>query len=382
VTIECNNKKICDVKKIEPPIVFNTKNVKYDLYENHQKRSHDINQLKIENLNMNYMFHASNESLLENTKKFTIANANLISLNKEDLKVFRNLEILNVSRNPIEYLEKGLFENNAKVKEIYLNENNIKYIHPKVFVELSNLNILNLQKNLCINEYYGSQNDIKGTMKTIISKCLNFEFELEIQVEKINEILQQQVQTLQNHTKLIDFCTKSIDEIRASLCNITCCNSTTTIMVNDSSCSDLNVSLTKFERNLLEMKNQIELFKPNENNEHDEENLELIDIRSKQQLMFLVNISQGFILILILLFIICGNNQKPQIRNNYELTNRPESYYDNKMMSQSTPTIDTNLEMRSFNHSQQGNDLNESDLYEEVCNFSTATTSGNELPGN
>lgn len=76
----------------------------------------------------------------------------LNELHPDLFQSLHNLEYLDVSGNRIEILPHGLFRNNENLQKILIHTNKIKTIESN-FQHLSKLVELNLERNVCINEY-------------------------------------------------------------------------------------------------------------------------------------------------------------------------------------------------------------------------------------
>jgi Leucine-rich repeat (LRR) protein len=128
---------------------------------------YNLINLKVLNLNLNY-FTSINESL------------------KSNLKHLESLETLLMRNNLIEYLNKNDFEFNARLKEIDLNFNKIKFIHFDTFQSLKNLNSLLLSSTQLD---YVNLNILNGLKMTKIDLSFNYiSFDQFIPMDKLIEI--------------------------------------------------------------------------------------------------------------------------------------------------------------------------------------------------
>ncbi|KAL7011222.1 hypothetical protein ACKWTF_014167 [Chironomus riparius] len=100
-----------------------------------------------------------------------VINSSLREISSKVMKMLPNLKYLDLSWNDIAILEANLFQNNTKLSSIFLNNNKIFLIYPSTFNALSNLKVLNLENNLCINEKAQSNEKVKNIINLSRDIC-------------------------------------------------------------------------------------------------------------------------------------------------------------------------------------------------------------------
>ncbi|CAG9810385.1 unnamed protein product [Chironomus riparius] len=136
---------------------------KYPLPENFD----DPSEFSVAAKNIFY-FPKGLEKFIAGVLTFGMTHCQLKEIKQEDLKVFRNLTLLNLSLNQIQVLEKDLFKFNPKLKGLMLANNIIKYIDGNVFDNLIKLQLLALIGNDCITKNVYSVVDVQKIIKKSI----------------------------------------------------------------------------------------------------------------------------------------------------------------------------------------------------------------------
>lgn len=97
-----------------------------------------------------FYFPLDVEKFFGNLEGFTIQKSKLSEIRKEDLKQLKNLRMIDLYFNEIQYLERNLFEFNPKLEYIAVHDNKITHIDPHVFDKLiGKLNVLLIARNIC-----------------------------------------------------------------------------------------------------------------------------------------------------------------------------------------------------------------------------------------
>jgi Leucine-rich repeat (LRR) protein len=65
--------------------------------------------------------------------------------------------MLSLSNNRIEVVEEQLLRSNTNLKEIYLDNNQIKLIEPKQFDAMGKLELVDFEGNVCVSAFYEGQ---------------------------------------------------------------------------------------------------------------------------------------------------------------------------------------------------------------------------------
>jgi Leucine rich repeat len=122
-----------------------------------------------------HFFPEGIDNFFPSVNELQIINSSLKTIDKYDLMAFTNLEFLNLPYNSLEVLRNDLFVFNPKLRYIYLNNNNLKFIGENVFDVLKATNFLaSLELNYCTNFFFhnreGTNNfpEFKGEVR---SRC-------------------------------------------------------------------------------------------------------------------------------------------------------------------------------------------------------------------
>jgi insulin-like growth factor-binding protein complex acid labile subunit len=93
------------------------------------------------------------QNLLE-LKELDLGNNLISSLDEGTFSGLVNLEKINLENNLLEALPENLFKDNKYALEVFLGSNNLKKIPTNMFSHFTDLNVLNLQQNDCIDKNY------------------------------------------------------------------------------------------------------------------------------------------------------------------------------------------------------------------------------------
>ena len=115
-------------------------------------------------------------------------------------------EPLTPKNNKIEELPNGLFKNNVNLETIKFYYNKLKFIGSTLFDGLTKLNLVYLNKNVCINKYYTKSTAITQLKEDIKAQCFN-----------PTEIVKPRSNFLINREKVSNF----LDQIMIGLMEIT-----------------------------------------------------------------------------------------------------------------------------------------------------------------
>lgn len=137
----------------------------------------DVKAVNMYNGNINESFFPSGiESVFQNLERIQFNKMNLIEIHQADLKPFSELRVLQLSNNKLEVIEENLFEFNTKLEKIWIEGNQISYIHPRVFDHLSLLSNIDLSGNKCEEKLrFSIKRDkvIEDVRKINEKKCFN-----------------------------------------------------------------------------------------------------------------------------------------------------------------------------------------------------------------
>lgn len=111
-----------------------------------------VNGLLITNAKVSY-FPKKIEYIFTHLIVLGIENSGLKELSHEDLEPFSDIEYLYLSGNRLDTLEKGVFDNNKKLKGISMDNNKFDSIDGNVFGKiLANLEFLMFNNCNCIDD--------------------------------------------------------------------------------------------------------------------------------------------------------------------------------------------------------------------------------------
>jgi Leucine rich repeat len=90
------------------------------------------------------------EKLIVNLEGIAIQKSKLKEISKDDLKEYKNLRLIDLYYNDIQFLEPNLFENNPNLKYIAFHDNKLAHIDAHVFdIFVGKLNVLLIARNIC-----------------------------------------------------------------------------------------------------------------------------------------------------------------------------------------------------------------------------------------
>ncbi|CAG9810515.1 unnamed protein product [Chironomus riparius] len=163
-----------------------------------------------------------------NLKGIQLYKTGLKEVHQHDLIDFPNLLNLFLHGNQLEVLEKGLFDFNPLVQELYLSYNKISYIDFDAFAKLTKLSSLVLNGNLCINlSAVNTPSNVGNVVATAKAQCTSAEYSaLELKVNNLeNEsanltsvALKDKLDILENEVKVSKFSNtfaRRIQDLRA-----------------------------------------------------------------------------------------------------------------------------------------------------------------------
>lgn len=100
-----------------------------------------------------------------------IRNTGLKAVTSDDMKMFPMLKHLYIRNNEIEVLPNDLFHHNSLLEFINLNDNKIKQVGSNTFDGLPNLASLDIERNICIDDFALQEDAIKKFKKKIARSC-------------------------------------------------------------------------------------------------------------------------------------------------------------------------------------------------------------------
>ena len=132
-----------------------------------------VNAIYIDDKNTK-RFPTGIEKIFEFLAVIWIENGRLEQIKQDDLKAFPKLHSLYLGRNDISQLEDGLFDFNPQLTLISFVKSKLFVIGENVFDNLSKLNYLWLDGNVCINSTTYLDNSLEEVKKLIVEvkdKC-------------------------------------------------------------------------------------------------------------------------------------------------------------------------------------------------------------------
>lgn len=116
-----------------------------------------INALDISDVKMNFI-PTGIKIKFTNIDALLIISSELLSLNKENLRVFGStLEFLDLGNNMLTFIDADLFEYNPNMKVFSFHGNAIRYIEPGLFISVRNLKKCqwaNFNELSCMSQHY------------------------------------------------------------------------------------------------------------------------------------------------------------------------------------------------------------------------------------
>ncbi|KAL7011272.1 hypothetical protein ACKWTF_014209 [Chironomus riparius] len=128
--------------------------------------------------------------LAEIIRILIVKHSTLKQITSNDLKIYKSLEVLDLSDNHLIYLEKDLLQHNLKLKYFDISSNQIIAIHSTVFESLLNLSYLNILYNKCASQNtFANQHAIKNGMTKLKTLCMNDCF---LQLSQANKTIEKE----------------------------------------------------------------------------------------------------------------------------------------------------------------------------------------------
>lgn len=143
-----------------------------------------------ENMEIHY-FPKGIDSNFPNLQNLVIKNSKLQEIRADDLKVFRNLQFLDLSYNEIEVLGPNLFNCGFTILQVILNDNKIQFIHPTAFKPKDGLVYLDIKNNSCISVFADNKAKVNTLINLLKVSCPYYplqikELQEEVQTQKEN----------------------------------------------------------------------------------------------------------------------------------------------------------------------------------------------------
>jgi Leucine-rich repeat (LRR) protein len=102
---------------------------------------------------------------LDSLEELYLARNQITQIYRNTFKNLKKLTILHLNENQIDELPRNVFKNNLKLKlklkEIFLKNNQISFIHYRTFENLKTLKNLDLRGNTCVNAKFNRFDEIK-----------------------------------------------------------------------------------------------------------------------------------------------------------------------------------------------------------------------------
>lgn len=167
---------------------------------------------------INY-FPSGLEKFFTKLLKIEFQSVEMKEIHASDLKPFAELEILYLDGNHFEYLEKGLFKFNQKLRAFSVTSNSISYIDPNIFDHLSDLSCLWLDGNVCKLPYVDNNPiKVREIIKNAKENCSNVMVLLDaVKVKMLNEMIENVEQVDRKHQKLHDQNSRSIEQLQGTM---------------------------------------------------------------------------------------------------------------------------------------------------------------------
>lgn len=102
---------------------------------------------------------------------FDIRKSGLKAVTSDNMKMFPSLKQLYIRNNPIEEIPAKLFQHNPSLEFINLSDNRIQFVGQNVFAPLSNLRILIVERNDCVDGFGFEEDTVAALIKTIDRAC-------------------------------------------------------------------------------------------------------------------------------------------------------------------------------------------------------------------
>ncbi|XP_070504775.1 toll-like receptor 6 [Chironomus tepperi] len=128
-----------------------------------------------------------------NLQNLVIKNSKLKEVTSNDLKVFRNLQYLDLSHNEIQVLGPKLFNNGYTILQIILNDNKIQFIHATAFQPRS-LQHLDMKNNSCTSGMANDRSKVYTLINLIKVSCPYYP----LHIKELQDEVQNQQENLRN----------------------------------------------------------------------------------------------------------------------------------------------------------------------------------------
>jgi Leucine-rich repeat (LRR) protein len=128
------------------------------------------NMTNLKRMNLGYnSLKIDNENVFEKLKNLEELKLHVCKLFKLPSKIFshhRNLKTILLFGNYLTHLERSLFINNLNLEYVDLNKNKLKQIDVD-FTNFPKIKKVNLENNICINEFYDVENPKNSTVSSV-----------------------------------------------------------------------------------------------------------------------------------------------------------------------------------------------------------------------
>jgi Leucine-rich repeat (LRR) protein len=113
-----------------------------------------------------------------NINEIQIINAELPEVTKDDLEVFSKLINLWLYNNKLKYLRDDVFASNLQLETIDLHGNQISHVDPRTFSHLNKLRLLRLERNVCqsLSDALTRSSVVKMVSEIENTSCTSVEF--------------------------------------------------------------------------------------------------------------------------------------------------------------------------------------------------------------
>lgn len=132
------------------------------------RNNQQIHGFRINSLTVHYFPHVK---AFPNLIGISIENCHLKELNQKDLMLYPKLKELWLEKNDIKLLEEGLFDDNKELFYINLRSNKLLHIDQGVFEHIPKLAILYLNWNTCIDKQAPDKVTMMEAFKMLKTQC-------------------------------------------------------------------------------------------------------------------------------------------------------------------------------------------------------------------
>lgn len=140
-------------------------------------QNQDAKMLNIQSQIVNFMPEEL-ENFFPDLEGIRIAHSNLKSVEKSDIKAFKNLKHLYLNDNDLESLDGNLFESNLHLRVIDFTNNKLKVLGENILLPLKHLEVAHFQNNVCIDHVAWNLN-ISRLRSELKEKCSAPELDLQ-----------------------------------------------------------------------------------------------------------------------------------------------------------------------------------------------------------